>query len=428
MIETNETIIYDLNLREMIDFKFLLLLVTALAVSIVVEAMVLPRIIYIAKKKRLFDLPDYRKSHATPIPRLGGITFALVAVFVFSASITLYDLVTGINLFDNLPLVSRRILGLMGGAILLFGLGVKDDLIGCSYKHKLVVQFIAGALLVSGDIYVNNLYGLFGIHELPIWIGAPFSILLVMFVTNAVNLIDGADGLASGLAGIAFFAFSILFYIKGLLIYSLLSIILIGILIPFFYYNVFQTSRKLFMGDTGSLTLGFILAFFAIRFAMYVPEDMVKFDSPVIISLMCVFVPVSDALRVMISRGLDNKALFKPDRRHIHHILLDQGFTHKKVMLTLVTSNAILIGATSFLLHYINVNALFLGIILVWLTAISLLNKRLKLKKASKLQVVRNDSLEEEAEEKLSASFLAEEYVMLGKEVHISNYKKVHIK
>ena len=182
------------------------------------------------------------------------------------------------------------------------------------------------------------------------------------------------------------------------------------------------------MGDTGSLTLGFILAFFAIRFAMYVPEDMVKFDSPVIISLMCVFVPVSDALRVMISRGLDNKALFKPDRRHIHHILLDQGFTHKKVMLTLVTSNAILIGATSFLLHYINVNALFLGIILVWLTAISLLNKRLKLKKASKLKVVRNDSLEEEAEEKLSASFLAEEYVMLGKEVHISNYKKVHIK
>lgn len=412
----------------MIDFKFLLLLVTALAVSIVVEAMVLPRIIYIAKKKRLFDLPDYRKSHTTPIPRLGGITFALVAVFVFSASITLYDLVTGINLFDNLPLVSRRILGLMGGAILLFGLGVKDDLIGCSYKHKLIVQFVAGALLVSGDIYINNLYGLLGIYELPVWIGAPFSILLVMFVTNAVNLIDGADGLASGLAGIAFFAFSILFYIKGLFIYSLLSIILIGILIPFFYYNVFQTSRKLFMGDTGSLTLGFILAFFAIRFAMYVPEDSVKFDSPVILSLICVFVPVSDALRVMVSRGLDNKALFKPDRRHIHHILLDQGFTHKKVMLTLVTSNAFLIGATSFLLHYVNVNVLFFDIILVWLSVIFILNRRLKRKKANKLKVIRNETFEEESDNRLNTALLAEEYVMLGKEVHLNSYKKVQVK
>jgi hypothetical protein len=182
------------------------------------------------------------------------------------------------------------------------------------------------------------------------------------------------------------------------------------------------------MGDTGSLTLGFILAFFAIRFAMYVPEDVVKFDSPVIISLMCVFVPVSDALRVMVSRGLDNKALFKPDRRHIHHILLDQGFTHKKVMLTLVTSNALLIGATSFLLHYINVNVLFFDIIFVWLSVIFILNRRLKRKKANKLKVIRNETFEEESDNRLNTALLAEEYVMLGKEVHLNSYKKVRVK
>jgi UDP-N-acetylmuramyl pentapeptide phosphotransferase/UDP-N-acetylglucosamine-1-phosphate transferase len=364
------------------NLSFLIgLLIFSLFCSVVLEMMVLPRIIYIAKKKSLYDLPNARKSHEQPIPRLAGVSFFPILLFVFSVSILILIKFQADDSLASLEPALRKMFGLIAGNILLLGVGFKDDLVGSRYRHKMIVQFLAASLLVSGGLYINNFNGLFGICEIPDWIGMLFTIFLIVFITNAINLIDGADGLASGISGVALISFGILFFLRGMFFYSLICIILVGILIPFFYYNVFNTSRKVFMGDTGSLTLGFLLAYLGIRFAMAdLGHNYSLFDSPVLIALSALFVPVFDALRVMLERVFVGKSMFLPDRRHIHHKLLDLGFSHRKVMVSLVVCAGLLVFMNVMLLHLLNINIMFVIDILLWLGFVQILNIMLAMK------------------------------------------------
>ncbi len=351
------------------------LLIFSLFCSVVLEMMVLPRIIYIAKKKSLYDLPNARKSHVQPIPRLAGVSFFPILLFVFSVSILILIKFQANDSLASLEPALRKMFGLIAGNILLLGVGFKDDLVGSRYRHKMIVQFLAATLLVSGGLYINNFNGLFGFWEISDWIGMIFTIFLIVFITNAINLIDGADGLASGISGVALVSFGILFFLRGMFFYSLICIILVGILIPFFYYNVFNTSRKVFMGDTGSLTLGFLLAYLGVRFAMADSgHNYSLFDSPVLIALSALFVPVFDALRVMLERASVGKSMFLPDRRHIHHKLLDLGFSHRKVMVSLVICAGLLVFVNVMLLHFLNINIMFVIDILLWLGFVQILN------------------------------------------------------
>lgn len=349
-------------------------MIFALMFAVILEMMILPRIIYIAKKKNIFDIPCARKSHRNPIPRLAGISFFPVLLFVFSVCM----LVSPDSIVISEPTL-KRLLGLITGSLLIMGIGIKDDIVGVRYKHKMIIQFLASVLLVIGGVYINDFNGLFGIREVPFWVGVPFTILLAMFIMNAINLIDGADGLASGIAGVALISFGVLFLTRGLCFYALICVILVGILIPFFYYNVFYPSRKIFMGDTGSLTLGFQLAYLGVRFAMKTPDSNYElFNAPVMIALSAMFIPLFDALRVMVGRALEGKSMFLPDRRHIHHKLLDLGFSHRKVMVSLVFCACLFVLINTLLLNVLDLNIMFALDIILWLGMVMVLNIRLK--------------------------------------------------
>jgi UDP-N-acetylmuramyl pentapeptide phosphotransferase/UDP-N-acetylglucosamine-1-phosphate transferase len=359
---------------------FGVMLLFALLLAVTLEMMVLPRIIYIAKKKNIYDIPCARKSHRNPIPRLAGISFFPVLLFVFSVCALIYSYCASPDSIGIYEPALKRLLGLITGNLLILGIGIKDDIVGVRYKHKMIIQFLAAVLLVASGLYINDFNGLFGIHEVSFWIGVPFTVLLAMFIMNAINLIDGADGLASGISGVALISFAILFLIRGMFFYTLICTILVGILIPFFYYNVFYPSRKIFMGDTGSLTLGFLLAYLGVRFAMNTPENNYEqFRAPVMIALSAMFIPIFDALRVMLGRALEGKSMFLPDRRHIHHKLLDLGFSHRKVMVSLVLCACLFVLINVALLSILDLNIIFALDIILWMGLVKILNEKLKL-------------------------------------------------
>lgn len=367
------------------SFTFsIILLAIALIIALTAETMVLPRIIYISKRKKLYDIPDARKSHINPVPRLAGISFFPIMLFAISVCTLI---ASGSNSLDTIHFFEPtliRLAALIGGCLLLWSVGVRDDTVGVRYKNKMIVQLLSAMILVSGNLYINNFNGLFGIWAIPEWVGILFTIGLVMFITNAVNLIDGADGLASGISGVALITFGYLYLQRDMLFYAMICTILVGILIPFFYYNVFNTTRKLFMGDTGSLTLGYLLAFLGVRYAMKTDANYEELTSPVIISLSAMFIPLFDALRVMLERMCKGKSPFQPDRRHIHHKLLDLGFSHRKTMVWLVICAEIFVILNTNLAKILNINIVFAIDMVIWFTIIQLLNF-LKRKKETKL-------------------------------------------
>ncbi|RGZ75629.1 undecaprenyl/decaprenyl-phosphate alpha-N-acetylglucosaminyl 1-phosphate transferase [Parabacteroides merdae] len=334
---------------------------------------IIPRILVVALKKRLFDLPDSRKVHKEAIPRLGGLSFAPSILFSLSFVSALYcaEYMHGqqIPLWLLTHTLSEFYL-LVCGVILLYLAGLKDDLVGMRYTKKFMVQLVAALLLPLSGLWINNLYGLFGIHELASWIGIPLTILVIVFITNAINLIDGIDGLASGLTGSALLVLGSLFLINGMWIYALLSFATLGVLVPFFYYNVFGQAdhgRKIFMGDTGSLTLGYILVFLAIRYSSY-NQDVAHYSAgAIVVAFSTLIVPMFDVVRVMIVRARSHRSLFKPDRNHIHHKFLDMGMSAHKAMISIVVIASLFSSLNILLVSFVNINIVFAGDIVIWI-------------------------------------------------------------
>lgn len=212
-----------------------------------------------------------------------------------------------------------ELLLLCSGLTLLFIVGIADDLVGVRWRQKFLVQIFAAAMFPLAGLYVNDFYGMFGIYSIPVYIGVPLSILLVVFITNAINLIDGIDGLASGLSIVALFVYGNLFIYNGLWLYSLLAFTTIGVLLPFFYYNVFgqaERGKKIFMGDTGSLTLGFILSFLTIKYTMnqYVMMNF-NYNGAILVAFSVLLVPCLDVIRVVIRRVRNGKSPFCRTKR-----------------------------------------------------------------------------------------------------------------
>lgn len=340
---------------EEIKLYNVLIIVIACVISIVIEMMLLPRVIYIAKKKRLFDLPDKRKKHSCPIPRLGGITFTPVVLLVALFSLFLRF---RLQIWDEELFFFRipEILLLVCGLLVIYLLGAKDDLVGVGFKKKFIIQFLASLCIVGSGVYIDNLYGLLGVYEISVFVGIPLSIGLIMFTTNAINLIDGADGLASGISLVALMMYGILFGLYGMWTYAGIAFIMIGLLMPFFYYNFFHPRRKIFMGDTGSLTLGYMLAFMILRLVKYPPNVEVVPSGLLLLVLVALFIPLFDALKVMFVRISMGKGPFSPDRNHIHHKLIDLGLSKKRTVFVIVVTSLFLIVSNWILLNYLNCN------------------------------------------------------------------------
>ena len=357
----------------------------AFLISIVIEMMMLPRIIYIAKKKRLFDLPDKRKLHDSPIPRLGGVSFLPVILLVVFFMLFVRN---KLNLWSDLFLdtIFLEWALLICGMFVIYLLGVKDDLVGVGFKKKFLIQFVAALCIVGSGVYLNSLHGLLGVYEIPPLVGIPLSILIIMFTTNSINLIDGADGLASGLSAIAFMVYGALFCMFGMWTYASIAFIALGILVPFFYYNFIHPRRKIFMGDTGSLTLGYLLAFMMIRLANSPQVLEIMPSGFFLLTLAALFVPPFDALRVMLIRMVTGKAPFSPDRSHIHHKLIDMGLSRRKAVFTIIIVGVLLFSLNYFLLLHINCNWVLLLDVSIWVIITVILYHSAKRTEAKKLK------------------------------------------
>lgn len=316
-------------------------------ISALLGWMFVPRVLLISRKKKLYDIPDARKVHNQPIPRLGGITFLPVLLMSFCLSIGIWMLMHLDGSMSQVNILIARFILLAVGLMILYLTGVADDLIGVSYKAKFVVQIICALLFPLSGLWIHDLAGLFWLHEIPAWIGMPLTVFVVVYVTNAINLIDGVDGLASGLCSISLFTLGMASAIKSQYLFSMVSFAMVGVLVPFWFYNVFgnaEKGKKIFMGDTGSLTLGYLLSFLLIYMAsldkMGFPRGML------LMGFSTMIIPLLDIPRVMFVRMREGRDPFTPDKNHIHHKLMRTGMSPKWTMATLLVVTALLIGFT----------------------------------------------------------------------------------
>ncbi|MDE5646895.1 MAG: undecaprenyl/decaprenyl-phosphate alpha-N-acetylglucosaminyl 1-phosphate transferase [Muribaculaceae bacterium] len=228
-------------------------------ISVIVTGVLIPQILLIAFRKQLFDVPDERKIHQGVVPRLGGIAFVpaifLSIAFVAGVNSMLYNS----EVFEQLALEPQQLCFGLCTLMIMYLVGMADDLIGVRYRAKFYSQIISGVLIVMSGLLVDDLHGFFFLSQLPLPLAWGLTVFAFVLIVNAVNLIDGIDGLASGLCGIAFLFYGVVFYAIGEMIFSLIAFAALGTLAPFFYYNVFgeaKVGKKIFMGDTGALTTG----------------------------------------------------------------------------------------------------------------------------------------------------------------------------
>lgn len=306
-----------------------------------------PRVLLISRKKKLYDIPDARKVHKQPIPRLGGITFFPVLLMSFCLSIGIWMLMHLYGGFTQVHILIARFILLAVGMMILYLTGVADDLIGVSYKAKFVVQILCALLFPLSGLWIHDLSGLFWLHEIPAWIGIPLTVFLVVYITNAINLIDGVDGLAAGLCSISLFTLGMAAAIKAQYLFCMISFSMVGVLLPFWFYNVFgnaEKGRKIFMGDTGSLSLGYLLSFLLVYMAsldkMGFPRGML------LMGFSTMIIPLMDIPRVMMARLREGRNPFTPDKNHIHHKLMRAGLKPIWTMAILLAVSAFLIGFT----------------------------------------------------------------------------------
>ena len=336
----------------------------AVIISFILAMKMFPAIICLANEKDLMAVPDTRSMHTKKTPNLGG-----VGIFIaFSLSIMILG---GFKSFEQFQI--NQLLLLLAAITIMFFLGVKDDLIGISPKKKFIGQVMAaGLVILLTDVRVYSLDGLFGIWELPYIISILISILVFVFIINAFNLIDGIDGLAGTIAIIASTVFGFFFMLQGNHLLMLISFILVGALLAFLRFN-FSEENKLFMGDSGSLFIGFLLTYQSISFLGMNTAETIWFtipNKPVLILAILSF-PILDTLRVFIIRIRQKRSPFSADKNHIHHRLMCLGISHKQCTLLLALANVFVI-VVAFLIKNFNINIQFL-IIAVLIPVLGLL-------------------------------------------------------
>jgi len=311
-----------------------MLLTIIFLTSLLLVVFAIPPIITLAIRKRLFDAPaESRKIHKRIIPNFGGI--AIFTAFIFSCS-----------LFIPTALLPQARM-LMAAGLILFMIGLKDDIIGLSPLIKFIAQF-ANAFIVAvmADIRIKDLHGIFGIDHISYLVSVVLTIMFIVGVVNAFNLIDGIDGLAASLGVMVSLTYAFLFFQAGEIGWSYLAIALTGALIGFLFYNI--TPARIFMGDSGSLVLGFVAVVLSIKFIDLSDAKMIAFGVVPItanlgLALAVLIIPIFDTLRVFTLRILKRKSPFTADSNHLHHRLLGLGLSHVQSTLILVVINSLFV-------------------------------------------------------------------------------------
>ena len=301
-------------------YPFVTFLVSALSTLIA-----MPILLRFCKVRGLYDTPNERKVHHNNIPRLGGVLFAPALAIGMETSLALMIL-----LDDSSFHIGLSTCLLFGALFMIFCIGLVDDIFGLDAKIKFAVQALASMFMSLCNLYINNLYGFCGIYEIPVYIGYPLTVLMSLLIINAINLIDGIDGLASSLSIIILAIFSFVFIRIDNMPFTMLTAGMIGPLLVFWCYNMFGSAEKgtkTFMGDTGSLILGFTFSYLCIKYAMFNPNAIPLQTCPILLSFTLLIIPVFDLIRVAIERLCEGRGMFSPDKRHIHHLFLGCGFS-----------------------------------------------------------------------------------------------------
>ena len=315
-------------------------IVFSLITAFLITYVAIPKVIFFAEKLRLLDEAGIRASHKGSVPIFGGIAIFTGIIFslLFWADI-------------------ENIQYLLVSILIIFFVGVIDDLLVLSPFKKIVGQIIATLItILFHDMQIDSMHGVLGISEtLSPWLSIPFTIFVVIVITNGFNLIDGVDGLAGGIGVISSFSFGVIALLMGQSDMAIVAFTLMGALLAFLKYNLYPA--KIFMGDTGSLVVGLILSILAINIIRYglVAETIKLPNKGPLLAIAILAIPLFDSLKVFVVRVFKRKHPLSPGREHIHHTLLDLGFGHKKTSFILYFS-AISIIVFSYFLLDVNVN------------------------------------------------------------------------
>ena len=310
-------------------FAILLGFITAFTLTY----LAIPSIIGVAKVKKLYDSPNARSAHDEPTPSLGGIA-------IFAGAICGIILWAPVQTFGMLQYV-------LAALVIIFLIGVKDDLIPLSPTKKLFGQILAALILVyKSHVKITSFYGVLGVYDLPELLSFVLSVLVIVGIINAFNLIDGINGLAGSIGLLACVTLGAWFFITGFMEFAVLAFSLTGALTAFLKYNF--TPARIFMGDTGAMLIGTVCAVLAIKFvemnAAIPPGALLKFNSAPAIAIAVLILPIFDTLRVFTHRLRRGQSPFHPDRSHIHHQLLDAGLTHMQATAVLVGLNVLILA------------------------------------------------------------------------------------
>ena len=317
----------------------------------------IPVIVRIAKAKKIYDMPNGRTSHQIPTPRLGGVGIYLSVLLI---SLLLIDITT----FPQFQYI-------LAGSIIIFFIGLKDDILSVSSWKKLGGELLAtGFIVFFADIRLTSIHGFFGLYEISYIQSVFISFFVIILIINAFNLIDGVDGLSGSLAIVSFMVLGAWFYLNKSYEIAIICASMIGSLGAFLLFNIWAKRRKVFLGDTGALFIGYLLAIFIISFCEMntITTVVIPIRSVPVIAFCILIVPLLDTARIFLVRTLQGRSPFSADKNHIHHYLLDLGLNHIQVTVILVVGNIFFI-LLAFLLQNLNIY-LLTGIIV--LTALTL--------------------------------------------------------
>ena len=309
-----------------------------------------PALIKVAVLKRLIDVPsEGRKIHKRSVPTIGGIIIFAGTLFAFSLWYSIEDM----HYYDKIFQSVKEFKLIVACSLILFFVCVKDDIIGTAPVKKLFAHIVVALILVlMGDIRITSLHGVFGVYDIPNWGSVFLSIFTYVVVVNAFNLIDGVDGLAGGVGFLICCTFGTWFIFANEYPYAALSFALAGSLGGFLIFNF--SPAKIFMGDSGSLTIGMFISVLAFKLIEYPIQNIegvwIQVSKPVFVISALIY-PLLDTLRVFIMRAVKGQSPFTADRNHIHHMLLDCGFGHVKTVIVIYIFTVLTI-ATSFLSFY----------------------------------------------------------------------------
>lgn len=309
------------------------------ALAFLITFFSIPVIIEVAKEKNFFDEPDERKVHKAVIPTLGGL--GIFAGFIIA------------TLIGVPPAAANVLQYFIAALMLIFFLGIKDDILILSATKKFIGQLVAAAIIIKfAGVQITDMHGFLGIHEIPHTASILLSLFTIVVITNSFNLIDGVDGLAGSLGLLTSSIFGVYFVATSQPMYAVMAFSLTGSLVGFLIYNF--SPAKIFMGDTGSLLIGILNSVFVIKFITVAsdPASALPFQSAPALGFAILMVPLFDTLRVVSLRIINRRSPFVPDRNHIHHFLLELGLTHKMISIVCVLTNVLFIALAYMLRSY----------------------------------------------------------------------------